>query len=82
MSKPECGCVHATSKRIEELEAELKWLQREHVKICSSESKLRDSAQALVDNVRRGTPIDITAVENQSALADALAALLEGQADG
>lgn len=25
-----------------ELEAELKWLQREHVRVCSSESKLRE----------------------------------------
>ena len=40
---------------------------------------LENAAQALVGNVRRGIPIDITATENQLALADALAALLPQQ---
>jgi len=37
--------------RIEALESELKWLQNQHVRVCSSESKLREAAQAVVGGV-------------------------------
>ena len=40
-------------------------------------AELKEAARDLVANVRRGTPIDISAVETQLALAEALAALIK-----
>ena len=48
-------------KRIAKLEAELKWLQNQHVRVCSKESKLKEAIslhweqklEARVDNVDR-----------------------------
>ena len=45
-------------RRIEELEAELKWLQREHVRVCSSESALREVANLAIDLVEDYTVTD------------------------
>ena len=42
---PEQELVEALA-RIEELEAELKWLQNQHVRVCSSESRLRERIEA------------------------------------
>ncbi len=49
------------------LEAELKWLQREHVRVCSSESALREVANLAIDLVEDYTVTDkrlVAAVAN------------------
>ena len=55
MSKPECGCVHVTSKRIAELEAERAELNSpvqlsEWQKMEQQLAELREAAQAVVDD--------------------------------
>lgn len=38
-------------ERIAGLEAELKWLQNQHVRVCSSESRLRDACKAFTGSL-------------------------------
>ena len=54
MSRPTVGDHHVANWRryAGELEAELKWLQNQHVKKCSSEDRIRRERDALKEAVR------------------------------
>jgi len=49
------GCPHSDCARcngtVAKLEAELKWLQNQHVRVCSSESRLRDACKAFTGSL-------------------------------
>ena len=76
-----CNRCHATGedliKEIAELEAELKWLQNQHVRVCSSESKIRGAAQEVVDAKRSHIQFGLCPSRIAHPI-DALARALEG----
>lgn len=51
------------------LQAELKWLQREHVRVCSSESELKKRVEELEDKERENFNAEVDAKKRHDILA-------------
>ena len=68
-------------ERIAELEAELKWLQNQHVRVCSKESRLREAATRAKDLLWRiaTNPIEWSKAEVSMVYRELEAALLQEQ---
>ena len=49
----DCRIIDAQRQRIQQLTDELKWLQDNHVRVCSRESKLDLRIQQLTDGINR-----------------------------